>query len=448
MKRRPKICGFMLLCGILAGAGRAALALAEQNPHPRPATGLPAPFKIVESSKNCYNICVEFNPISNRYVVFYVVPVSDDLTQIYARLYGVQGKALGGPRLAFDIDEYLREVAIGYNKQDDRFLLVVNAYDKHRAVIAVALDGQGRRLADQPQVSVKTDISPHEGLSPAVAWIPETNQYAIAWSSIDSFHPDDTRNGVYLTVLNADLSLKVKSKIIRHMSCKASSLIPSIRPVGKRILWGTAEDDAQGLVRPVAWFTNLGGRIEKGLGAGGFIYPGPAISALGTVRSTYDPEHDRFLLGWGEADSYEINKATYWKNSFRIVDSRGVFRSATADLPRTAKFQGEGQIIYNPAEKRFFWPCNEYQILYERGERSYYGMKLWGSYLDHLGNLEDKKGNDKRISYPLTNPIKEPDLKGFFRTVAYNPGDNSYFVAYDTKNFNTNKFKCWGIIYK
>jgi hypothetical protein len=75
-------------------------------------------------------------------------------------------------------------------------------------------------------------------------------------------------------------------------------------------------------------------------------------------------------------------------------------------------------------------------------------MKLWGSYLDHLGNLEDKKGNDKRISYPLTNPIKEPDLKGFFRTVAYNPGDNSYFVAYDTKNFNTNKFKCWGIIYK
>jgi hypothetical protein len=449
MRRNRIVTAALILVGAAAILGWITREARGANP---PAPGVPQPFRIARMAYvPAYVDGVIYNPHSDLYVVIIHACFNQKLSRFYTRLFKADGTPRGGLREVIEIDGYIYSVSVTYNSQDDLILVVGSGgssktqFDSIRAGV---LDGQGRLVESQPYIDIKDESGTFTGFFPQAAWIAETNQYAVAWSSWNPYKTSDPANGHYLAVLNSDLSFKVKGKQVRRQACSVYQ--PSyihILPVGKKILWGGADVANAEQLKPVAWFTRLNGSVLPGYGSQGFIYPGTPVKGGGSLVPAYDPDHDRFLLYWNVGDDYYSDKTTYCRTYFRIMDSKGRFRSGTSALPQKTAFQTSGCAVLNSQEKRFFFVGPEYRIL-SHGNTWHYGLKLWGFYLDHLGHIEDKSGKDRVVSYPLTDTLMDSHQDGALNAVGFSPKDNSYFIAYGVYDEANRRVDLNGIIYK
>lgn len=400
---------------------------------------------------------IVYNPVRDRYVVFIRATSNENekLKRFLTRLYKADGTPVGGLRPAFEYlekDDRLHQASIAYNARDDRILFVVSLVGPDNfidAIKAVVLDGQGRLVPNQSIIEIKGEIGPSTGLSPQAAWIAETNQYAVCWSSHNSHKPSDPANGCYLTVLNSDFSLEVKGKQVLRQVCPTHELLCArIAPADNRILWGGVEAVGTNWVKPVAWFTDLQGTVLTGFGTNGLIYPGPMVKGGAVLLPTYDPDRERFLLRWNVRDSSSARKETFRKNLVRIMDDKGVFKSGVTALPKKAPFQDSVRVAYNCEEGRFFLVAPEYRVLYHGYDARYYGMKLRCCYLNPRGRIEDKEGNDRAVSYDLTAAVLDPHKMGILEALAFNPKSGSYMIGYRVYDDFSKTSDMMGIIYK
>jgi hypothetical protein len=414
---------------------------------------LPAPFLIARMPYNSMTglVAVVHNPVSDRYVAFIQVTYSPRLSRLFTRVFESDGAPAGGLRMAFELATYIQTVDVAYNAKDDRFL-VVAGYGGIKTMFdgikAGVFDGQGRLLPDQPLIEIKEETGPFSGLFPHAAWVAETNQYAVSWSSWNYAKLTDPANGHYLAVLNSDLSFKIQGKQVRQQTIKREEpFIASICPVGDTLLWGSSETVGPNWVKPVAWFTSLNGTLLTDYGYDGILSPGPMVKARASVAAVYDPDHDRILLRWNVADHPYLEKQTFCKNFFRVMDDQGIFKSGMTTLPKKTAFQDSGIAVYNSREGRFFFVAPEFRVVGHGGLWNY-GMKLRGFYVNPLGKIEDKAGNVLVIGYDLTTAILDPHKSSDLEALAYDPGTNSYFIGYGVSDEYAKTVDLMGIIYK
>jgi len=444
-----------LLVALSVGAvllgGFSYAARDADTPEPSEAS-LPTPFLIARMPWTLAGMdAVIYNPVSGRYVVFLRVAYSLKLSRLFTRVYKPDGTPASGLRMACEITSAIISVDVAYNAKDDRFLVVAsygNDKTMYDGIKAGVLDGQGRLVANQPFIEIKEQTGPFTGLMPQAVWIAETDQYAVSWNSWSYLKPTDPSNGHYLAVLNADLSFKIRGRQVRQQAVlREEPFIASICPVGGRLLWGSAEMVGSSWVKPVAWFTDLKGKVLTDYGYDGILSPGPMVKAGGAVAAAGNPDQDRILLHWNVADNIQMNKQTFAKNFFRIMDEEGAFVSAPKALPKTSAFQPPGAAVFNSGEGRFFVVAPEYRVV-SHGSLGSYGMKLRGFYVDAQGRIEDKAGNDRIIGYDLTKAVLDPHKSSVLEALAYDPGTSSYFIGYGIGDEYAKTVDFMGIIYK
>ena len=450
MRKRPApniaISGLCLLFSFFAlweGPGLArAGAIADS-------TEVPQAFRITPSRQSNFTVVdISYNPKIDLYVIFYIERGNKDIA--YSRLYNGKGQPKSGAQKILEMDKLtISALSAAYNAREDRFLLIGTdmTYD---AINGMVLDGRGRLPGGQPPIII---VKPTSGagstLMPKVHWIASTNQYAVTWTYYDGQKPSNARNGQYLTVLNSDFSRYLNPKRVKLQTMKNAFHVPFLAVLEDKLVWGSSEDGAGSGIKPVVWFTDFKGKIQTNIGAKGMIYPEGTAKTEMRVRPVYDPDHGRILLHWLYSDTLNTFESTYVESHYRMMDTRGRFKTGIRVVPKRESFQYPGEACYNPTEKRFFWICSEYKILYKASpERRFYGGKLWGFYLDDEGNLEDKMGNDKLDPIPLTNTFLDPSAGMIFDTIVHNSKDNSYLAVYEIERTATSANECWGLIHK
>jgi len=410
---------------------------------------IPQAFRITPSRQSYFSVVgVFYNPKIDLYIVICCERGNKDL--VYSRLFNGKGQPKSGSQKILEMDKLtISALSAAYNAREDRFLLAGTdmTYD---AINGMVLDGRGRLLGGQPSVIV---LKPNSGagstLGPVVNWIASTNQYAVTWTYYDYEKPSNARNGQYLTVLNSDFSRYLNPKLVKPQTMKNAFHFPFLAVLEDKLVWGSSEDGAGSGIKPVVWFSDFKGKIQTNVGAKGMIYPEGTAKAEMRVRPVYDPDHGRILLHWEYSDKANTFESTYVENHYRMMDTRGRFKTGIRVVPKREPFQYPGEARYNPAEKRFFWICPEYKILMKTSPaRRFYGGKLWGFYLDNEGNFEDKLGTDKLAPIPLTYTFLDPSAGMFSDTLVHNSKDNSYLAVYEIERTAATIRELWGLIYK
>lgn len=444
------------LLAVLSGAaallgGFSYAARGAGAPEPSEAS-LPTPFLVARMPYAMAGMdAIIYNPASDRYVVFIRVAYSRKLSRLFTRLYKPDGAPASGLRMACEIASAILSVDVAYNAKDDRFLVVAsygNDKTMYDGIKAGVFDGQGLLVANQPFVEIKPQTGLFTGLMPQAVWIAETNQYAVGWNSWNIVKPTDPSNGHYLAVLNSDLSFKIRGRQVRQQAVlREEPFLASICPVGGRLLWGSAEMVGSSWVKPVAWFTDLKGKILTDYGYDGILTPGPMVKAGASVAAAGNPGRDRILLHWNVSDHIQPKKQTFAKNFFRVMDGEGAFVSTPKALPKTSAFQSYGAAVFNSGEGRFFIVAPEYRVI-GHGSLGYYGMKLRGFYVDSQGHIEDRAGKDRAVGYDLTAAVLDPHKSSVLEALAYDPGTSSYFIGYGIGDEYAKTVDFMGIIYK
>jgi len=410
---------------------------------------VPQAFRITPSRQSNFTVVgVFYNPKIDLYIVICLERGNKDL--VYSRLFNAKGQPKSGSQKIMEMDKLtISDLSAAYNVREDRFLLAGTdmTYD---AINGMVLDGRGRLPGGQPPIIiVKPTSGAGSAFGPKVNWIASTNQYAVTWTFWDFQKPSNARNGQCLTVLNSDFSRYLNPKLVKPQTMKNAFHVPFLAVLEDRLVWGSSEDGAGSGIKPVVWFTDFKGKIQTNIGAKGMIYPEGTAKTEMRVRPVYDPDHGRILLHWLYSDTLNTFESTYVESHYRMMDTRGRFKTGIRVLPKREPFQYPGEARYNPTEKRFFWICSEYKILYKASpERRFYGGKLWGFYLDDEGNLEDKLGNDKLDPILLTNTFLDPSAGMFFETMVHNSKDNSCLAVYEIERTGTTNCEIWGLIHK
>jgi hypothetical protein len=436
------LCLLVSVAAFAATPGRRLAAGGDNN-------GIPQAFRITPARQSNFSVfAVVYNPAIDLFVVFYLERTDMDIA--CSRLFNGQGQPKSGPQKIFEMDKYtISSLSAAYNAREDRFLLI-GTDQTHDAINGMVVDGRGRAPGGQQQViPVKKSTGALSAWIPVVNWISSTNQYAVTWTYYDKQKPSDARSGQYLTVLNGDFSRYLNPKLVKPQTMKNDLHIPFLAVLENKLVWGSSEDGAGSGIKPVVWFTDFKGKIQTNIGAKGMIYPEGTAKAVTWVRPVYDPDHGRILLHWEYSDKVNSFESTYVESHYRLMDARGRFKTGIRVVPKREPFQFSGEACYNPAEKRFFWVCPEYKILHQASpERRFFGGKLWGFYLDHDGNFEDKQGNGKLDPIPLTYTFLDPSADVSFDTMAHDSKDNSYLAVYGIERMATTANEVWGFIYK
>lgn len=411
--------------------------------------GIPQVFRITPTQSRHSTLAgVVYSPKLRFYVVFYVDHGAADL--VFSRLYNANGQPMSGPQKILEMKLFsISGITVAYNARDDCFLLV-GGDEHYDALNGVRLDGRGR-LPGGPLtvIPVKPSTGDLSAFYPMAQWIAAASQYAVTWTYWDRNSPNHPRNGAYLTVLNRDFSVDLEPKLVRAQRMKDYPQVARLGVLADKLIWGGSEQASGSTRRPLAWFTDLEGKVLSSLGAAGRIVPEGGGPGWMSILPVVDPDHERILLGWSYSDEYQSGDAGYFENHFRLIDGRGRFTTGLRIVPKRQPFQFPGGACYSPAEKRFFWVCDEYKIVHQdKPERSFFGGALWGFYLDSDGNFEDKKGNDALSPVPLTYTNLDPTMSTSFRGLAANADQKSYLVVYTLERRNSGSNELWGLIYK
>ncbi len=432
---------FLILAAGLSGPTDSA---ARRAGTPREA--IPAAFRITPVREAFFPYYgTAFNSLSKRYVAFFGEAGLHDFI-ISTRLFDAKGRALAGPAVIGRMqDDYLDDGDSVFNAREKQIFSVGCSMD-YDAVNGQLLDGSGRSLGAAGKfVLIKARSGRDTAIYPRVLLLPTVNRYLVAWGR--KLQPDDGRNGIYFAILNADLTFRVRPRLLRAMATKNTVCAAYPELVGDRILWGSAQDGAGGSVKPVVWFTDLKGNIMTQYGANGLIFPGGSIKGRGQVHAVTGPPDGRILLHWNAADTGSALTQTYRETSYRLMDPTGRFLTPVLAMPRRAAFQTSADAVYNASEKRFFWACAEVLVQFQENPlRQYFGFKLWGYYTDQDGRLVDKKGTPKIAPVALTGTISDPKSGTMFGGMEFNPSDRSYFLSYWT--YGEKSAAAWGLIYK
>ncbi len=409
-------------------------------------TGIPQAFRITPSKPAYFMIFgLFYNPKSKLYVVFY--KAESDRDYIYSLLYDARGRAKSSPLKVLASDPFtIWSHGFAYNAREDAFLMVWTD-SSNDAIRGLLLDGRGRVPGGTPKpFVVKPASGQYSALGPAAFWLPATNQYAVTWAFCDTANSANPRNGQYLSLLDRTGRPLSKPKFVKRQAMENDMHIGSVVVLPDKLVWGSSVDGPGSTVKPAVWMTDFTGRIVTSVGAGGMLYPDGALPDQTHVFPVYDPDHGRVLLHWSWVDR---EPAGHQENRFRIMDTQGLFITGPQAVPKKDTFQLEGEAVYNPVDKRFFWACPEYKVLFQEDPYlDHYRGKIWGFYLDADGNFENKQGEDKFSAIPLTPVFPDTAQEMHLEQLAVSSRDGSVLAAYRLANHHSVTSECWGFIYK
>jgi len=422
---------------------------------------IPSSFRISPSKSGEFiNIKVIYNPDIDRYVVFlgkWTDPGT--VTIFYSRLYNSKGKT-DGPWQEIYNGPILGNADVSYNEKNNEFLFIWN--DRSRdAIYGRLLNGKGKVKAgktgySKELVAIKKSSGYGTGRSPKVAWIGSKNHYAVSWTSaVSKTHPS---NGMYLATFNSKLKRVIKPLRVKQQTMKNyyAYYVAGFIALENKLFWGSAEDGPGNRIKPVVWFTDFKGKMLSGSNQDtkGMIYPGKKVKGDCSVKAAYAPSKDLFLLHWNASDHSFYREQNYRENYYRLMDSKGKFKTKAKKIPKKTQFQSQGSAVYSSNKNRFFIVFPEYKVLYENmnlfpsiadNYRSYFGGRLYGLYINSKGRIVDKA---KSSAIPLTKTFKDPVIRMFFGSTAYNYLNNEYFVTYELSNYDTYDVEAWGLIYR
>lgn len=443
---------FILISGFLIG-GSVLFADRVDGQDSESLAAIPSPVKVSPKRKgDFYPYGLFYNPTIDRYVVFLMEAVSNREIILYSRLFNRKGRPASGFQKVFQAHRTdVGFLNIAYNQQDNVFF-VVGCDSNFDEIKGILCDGEGRWLNPEEEgVIIKGESGILTGFVPQVTWIPSTNQYAVNWTLVNYRKPEDFRNGQFLSVLNSDLSFKVKKRKVRKQTMKNNWYYAKILPLEDKLLWTTTQD-AQGMkLQPVVWFTNLKGKILNQYGdeGDGFIYPHPAVDGRGRVSAAYNDVEDTIFLYWDQSNSDYSDQEAYREHRFRLMDSNGEFKGPWMIVPRKYPYQNGSSVSYNPVENRFFWITSEYRILSSSNPyRSNVRGKLWGFYVGNDGNFESKTGKQLWRPIALTRYFSSMDISMDYAGCAYNDSRNEYFILYVLYDYKSESSEIWSILYK
>lgn len=422
---------------------------------PEPFASVPALFRLTPQTPDYYwHLGEIFNSASNRYFFFYASYPSytEPRSIIWCRQYSIHGSPLSGFQKVLELPkEGINEGAVAYNETDKCMFLVWSS-DNYNIVEGVSLDNYGRCLTGggATVILIKRAQRYNSALNLQVAWLRSVNRYAVAWTYADDVVPYNAMNGPYLTVLNNDFTFRVRPKNVHPMTMRIDLHELFMQPVGDRLLWTGREDGAGRAIKPLAFFTDFKGNIQKQYGTYGSIFPGGRVKGLGTVQAAYDPDDKVILLYWSVADALEEEDWKWAQLYYRLMGEDGVFLGPAEKMPRWAAYEPYASVCYNPGENRFFWVFQEYAIFYTSNPRRYlFKGKLWGHYMDKDGRLEAKGGAHVTAPIALTKTVSDPSLGSRMWGLVFNPYQNSYWTGYWTERVSGTPYDdFWGLIYK
>jgi hypothetical protein len=438
----------LILVLTLAAGGWALLADVGRAEPSRSADAVPALVRLTPSTPAFYwHLGEVYNPASDRYFFFYFAPNGQDAV-IWCRSFDRRGRPLSGFQKIVELpDEWISQGAAAYNDRDKCMFLAWSS-GSYDVVKGMPLDNFGRNMTGVARI---IDIKPSQGYNTAldlqVAWLPAVNRYAIAWTYADDRVPYNAMNGPYLTVLNRDWTVRMKAKKLYSLFQKNDLHSLFLLPVGNKLLWTGREDGPGSSLMPLAFFTDLQGRLLTSYGSKGVFHPGGTIRGLGEVRAAADPAGRVILLYWPVGDAkHDISRAS---QNYRILDGDGVYGGPAGTMPRKMPIQLYASVCFNAAENRFFWVVQEHSIHYQATpSRQDFKGTLWGYYMDTDGNLVTKGGGIGVAPVALTKTVTDPAFGTRLWGLVINPYDNSYWTGYWRETIGRGIWDFWGLIYK
>jgi len=414
-------------------------------------SSLPKPFRITPEQNGQFRAePVQYNPKLDRYVVFYEEYLSTSSWDVafFSRIYDPTGKPTSGAQKIISSDPGMVGAGLvyfAYNALEDTFFFV--SLTRNRSIYGLALDGSGRPLGGgATPIQINENSQANAVVGPNVAWIPSVNRFAVSWTSSDVKDPANSRNGYYLAIFDSHFKKVFGPKKVRGQFVNNGYFLSAtVLPLEDKLLWGSADDAPNSAMRPVLWFTDFKGEVQKSYGQKGLIYPGGAIPYGGWVQTALDPDQGVVLVYWRYSNHHDVSKMKYWEYSTRILGTDGVFKTSAFKMPRQQPFQYAMIAACAAAEKRFFLVCEEYITF-----RTSYGGKFWGFYMDEKGRLENKKGQHGAAPIPLIETNLNP--RGFIFLgggLAPSADNKSFFLTYNLRDYRQHfPFQAWGLIYK
>jgi len=420
-------------------------------------------FRITPNRKATFSRCeAVYNPNLNHYIILFTEYEYNDPSgphqSIYTQMITPKGKkagALNRLRTSHGNEDFIPYLDLTLNEKENEFLVVWpdRTFDEIRGIL---LNGDGRLMLTGGNERSKT-IKPSSGSGtaypPKAAWIPSTNQYAVAWTSRDHTKPSSLDNGFYLSIHKPNLKYKLRPTKVRQQSQKNYIYIATtLLPIGERLLWGSAQDSAKKM-KPVVWFTDLQGEVLTGTHTkrDGSIFPGKKVRGSGHVYTGYNPYHDQFLLIWNAADKSGYLEETYRDTYYRMMNSDGSFASKKRKMPKYFRFHSAYEPIFNPITNNFLVVYSEHKHLYLPDPPvEFKDGRLWATYIDAYGVL-GLPDSPREKAFPLTDLFADYYTSMRYIGTVYNSLNNEYLVLFliadylDPWDVDT---EIWGIILK
>jgi hypothetical protein len=227
---------FILIYSILIG-GSALIADLVDEQDGENLAGIPSSIKVSPQRKGYYEpYGLFYNPNIDMYVVF-MLEYHRNHVILYSRLFSRKGRPASGFQTIAELHESdIGIVDVAYNQQDDVFFMVWEGrnYDEIKGILC---DGEGWPIIPVDEaILIKKASGNDTGFWPQVTWIPATNQYAVNWMLINWRKPEDFRNGQFLSVLNSDLTFRVRKRKVRAQTMKNYLHFARILPLEDKLL--------------------------------------------------------------------------------------------------------------------------------------------------------------------------------------------------------------------
>ncbi|MBN1224663.1 MAG: hypothetical protein JXB23_15545 [Candidatus Aminicenantes bacterium] len=449
MKKKIWLLWLIALVGIILIGGSLSAGLFDEQPV-ADINDILRTIRLCPAVPGTYLVVgVIYNPNIDRYVVF-VLERRKKSDRLYSRLYNTKGGATTNFRKVIDFNSWVGYMDVVFNPRDNLFFLV-GGDNYFSEINGAVFSGDGLLIGgEEDYIQIKPDTGSGSAIFPQVNWIETTNQYTVHWVHYDWQNPDNYVNGQYLSLLNGDFSFAVKKRKVRQQSMRNYLHYAKVLPLDDGLLWTSGEDGPGARNRPVVWFTNFRGKIRYDIpySSGGIIHPSGAGDGHGLVTAVYNAADDNFLLHWNEANSPWNSEQIYAVNRYRIMERSGKFLGPWQEVPKKSPFQTAGVIVHNSVENRYFCVFPEYNRHIPKEYKYQVGGKLWGVYMDNMGNLEAKNGIKKWAPIPLTDLYTNKLYELEFNGMTFNYDRNEYLNFYSIYNTANNTYRCWGSIFQ
>jgi len=404
------------------------------------------------------------NPVDDIYVVFIMeYDYKARGYRIYSRPYNNKGKPKGPffhvQPITFRTKEsapavnLIYYVDICYNSTENKFFLIWT-YSDRDGIWGMELNSRGNREGVTTYTfTMKKQLNiGSSGGNPRILWMPDKDQYAMAWTFRDtSSNSISPKNGYYLSTFTSFLTpKKIQKKVRSGRIIHVLNGLSEFMLAGDKLLWGTVEPIDEKWSRPVVWITKSNGKILSPNLAidSGAKYPGKKLRYGGHVRAGYDPVNKLFLLTWNAYSEVSPIIRKSQKNYYRIMDCDGNYIGRQKILPHVENFQINAEVTFDLNNNHFFVTCPEYKVLYAVSPSSIFqdcqaswGGQLWGYKIDSIG-----KQIGSRV--PLTKVFTDVDTSFSFGGAFYNAIDDQHFLIYFTRKYMIYATKVYGLIYK